>query len=226
METPCSREDLETLREAPIGVVTDALIQYSVRGMMAGLYPLAGFAGRRTAGTAVTIRFLPARGVPGRRMSPYDVLHSVGEGSVIVVDGMGGAEFVFAGDNMARLARNRGAAGMVIDGYARDATGLREADLPIYARGLGVRLQTGFYDMVDTGQPIACAGVQVREGDVVLADEDGVLVVPQEAAARIAQAVREMLPLEAELDAAIRADRPLAEIRAIMAKRQARRSWE
>lgn len=214
-------EARQVLREAPIGVVTDALIKLGLNGMTVGLWPLPAFRGSRFCGPARTMRYLPARGVKGgRRLLHYDVVDQLKPGEVLIIDGQG-AGCVFLGDNVARMARNRGAAGVVVDGLVRDQAGVAEAGVPVFARGGGVRLNQGLYELVDHDVPVACGGVQVRPGDIVLGDDDGVLVVAQEMVAQVAETVRELQPLEAELERAVLENRPLAEIREIMARRTA-----
>jgi regulator of RNase E activity RraA len=195
-------------------------VKLGLRGMAAGIWPLPAFRERRITGSARTLRFLPARGVKGRRTSPYDVVDQLTPGCVLVMDGLG-ADYVFLGDNIARMARNRGVIGVVVDGFVRDQSGLRQADVPIFARGPGVRLNQGAYELVDHDLPISCGGVQVRPGDIVLGDEDGILIVAQEMRQEVAETVVEVLPMEAELERAVLEDRPMAEIREIMARRQA-----
>lgn len=210
------------LHATPIGIITDVLTKLGVRGLTAGLRPLRGFEDRRITGTATTLRFLPARGVGKSGRSAFEVIYHTLPGSVIVIDGHG-ADYVFMGDNMARLAKNRGAVGVVIDGLARDLAGIRAADIPIFARGTGVRLNQGAWDLVDSDVPVAVGGVQVHPGDIIAADEDGVVVVPHEVLDRVIELVREAIPLEAEFDRIIREDRPLEEIRDIIARRRAAR---
>lgn len=208
------------LHEVPIGIITDVLMKFGAKGLTAGLRPLRGFEDRRITGTAMTLRFLPARGVSRSGPSAFDVIYHTRPGSVIVIDGRG-SDFVFMGDNMARLAKNRGAVGVVIDGFARDIAGIRAADIPLYCRGTGVRLNQGSWELVDSDVPVAVGGVQVVPGDIVCADEDGVVVVPHELLDEFLPAVREAIPLEAEFDRIIREDRPLEEIRDIMRRRRA-----
>lgn len=219
METQAAVTELD---RASIGIITDVLMKLGVRGLTAGLRPLRGFEERRITGPALTLRFLPARGVGRGGRTAFDVIYDTPPGSIVVIDGMG-SDYVFMGDNMARLAKNRGAVGVVIDGLARDLAGVREADIPIFARGTGVRLNHGAFDLADANVPVAVGGVQVRPGDIVSGDENGVVVVPSEVVDDVLVAVREATPLEAEFDRVIRENRSLEEIRAIMAKRRAPR---
>jgi 4-hydroxy-4-methyl-2-oxoglutarate aldolase len=215
-------EILKILGDAPIGVVADALVKLGLQGMAAGLWPLAAFRERRIAGPARTMRFLPARGVKGPKPLHYEIVDKLPAGSVLVIDGQG-ADYIFIGDNIARMAGNRGSVGIVVDGFVRDQSGLRQADVPIFARGPGVRLNQGAYELVDYDVPVSCGGVQIRPGDIVLGDEDGIVVVAQEMKQEVAATVLEVLPMEAELERAVIEDRPLAEIREIMARRTARK---
>ncbi|MGB3200564.1 MAG: RraA family protein, partial [Nodosilinea sp.] len=75
------------------------------------------------------------------------------------------------------IAQNRGIAGFIIDGVIRDLAEVREAQFPVFARGLmpvpGQKKQLG-----QLNQPIVCGGVAVNPGDMVVADEEGIVVIP------------------------------------------------
>jgi 4-hydroxy-4-methyl-2-oxoglutarate aldolase len=125
-------------------------------------------------------------------------------GDVIIAaaEGFGGAAVV--GDNIALMAGNRGVAALVIDGMARDGTGIVEAHVPVFARGLTpnscVRSGPG-----RVGIPIIVGGVAVEAGDVVIGDLDGVVIVPRRTAAVTLAQLIVIIRAETELQARIRA---------------------
>lgn len=105
-------------------------------------------------------------------------------GDVLVVD-TGGGRLAVLGELVATEARRRGLAGVVIDGRCRDVAGLRRVGLPIFARGT-FPASGSVVARPPLGEPVRCGGVEVRRGDLVFADEDGVVIAPAD---RIAAAL-------------------------------------
>jgi regulator of RNase E activity RraA len=95
-------------------------------------------------------------------------------GDVLVIATNGGARAVF-GELFATEARRRGLAGIVADGYCRDLQGLRAIGLPVFARGATPRSGTTV-SRAETGETVACGGVEVSPGDLVFGDDDGLLI--------------------------------------------------
>ena len=104
-------------------------------------------------------------------------LSVVQPGDVLVASTEGFEGAAILGDVLANLAHNNGVAGFITDGMVRDLEGLSEAGVPIFARGLNpnscVKSGPGV-----VGAPIQVGGVKVASGDIVVADEDGVAIVP------------------------------------------------
>jgi regulator of RNase E activity RraA len=99
-------------------------------------------------------------------------------GDVLVVATNGGTRAV-AGELFATEARRRGLAGIVIDGWCRDLRGLRGIGLPVFARGTSPRSGTTV-SRAEHGATIACGGVEVAPGDIVVGDDDGLLIASAE----------------------------------------------
>ena len=89
--------------------------------------------------------------------------------------------YALVGELMATAMVSRGAAGAVLDGYARDSEGLFSLGFPVYSRGSYAQDQRGRGIVIDYRVPIEIAGVSIEPGDIVVGDIDGVLVVPQSA---------------------------------------------
>jgi 4-hydroxy-4-methyl-2-oxoglutarate aldolase len=120
----------------------------------------------------------------------------------VAADGF--AETAVVGDNVAMMAANKGVAAIVIDGMARDSTGILPVGLPVFARGITpnscVRSGPG-----RIGLPIVCGGVAIAPGDVVLGDRDGVVVIPQGELEAVVARLDEIRRLEEETQKKIRA---------------------
>ena len=84
------------------------------------------------------------------------------------------------GELMSTAAKTRGAAGAVLAGYTRDTNGILAMDFPVFCYGSYAQDQRGRGRVVDFGIPLEINGVQVKPGDIVFGDVDGVVVVPQE----------------------------------------------
>jgi 4-hydroxy-4-methyl-2-oxoglutarate aldolase len=125
----------------------------------------------RIAGPAYTVK-CPA----GDNLMLHAAIYRALPGDIIVVEA-GDAEYAMAGGNVCAVAQRRGIAGFIVDGMMRDVAEARENRFPVYA--FGVSPIPGGKNMVgQLGQPIHCGGVVVEPGDIVVADEEGVVVVP------------------------------------------------
>ena len=83
-------------------------------------------------------------------------------------------------------------AGMVLDGAIRDIWDVRRMGLTVYARSSSPRTAVGHYATVANNIPVECAGITVRPGDIIVADDDGVVVVPQEQAEAVLKKAQEI----------------------------------
>jgi regulator of RNase E activity RraA len=113
-----------------------------------------------------------------------------GEVGVIVMEGT--LDIAAMGNLMGTAATVRGMAGMVLDGAIRDIWDIRRMGLTVYARSATPRTAVGHYATVAKNVPVECAGVTVRPGDIIVADEDGVVVVPQERAEEVLKKAKEI----------------------------------
>ena len=159
-------------------------------------YDMKLVAGKAMVGRAVTSLAKPA---PPEGATPaLATKHSVemidaakpGEVGVIVMEGT--LDIAAMGNLMGTGAIARGMAGMVLDGAIRDIWDIRRMGLTVYARSSTPRTAVGHYATVAKNVPVQCAGVTVRPGDIIVADEDGVVVVPQERAEDVLKKAREI----------------------------------
>lgn len=152
--------------------------------------------GTPIVGRAVTSLVKPA--TPAQATPALSTKHSVemideakpGEVGVIVMEGT--LEIAAMGNLMATAAKVRGMAGMVLDGAIRDVWDIRRMGLTVYARSVSPRTAVGHYATVARNVPVQCGGVTVRPGDILVADEDGVVVVPQEQAEAVLKKAQEI----------------------------------
>ena len=109
----------------------------------------------------------------------HKALLEAAAGDVLVVDGGHDGSGALFGGIMATEARQHGIQGMVTDGAVRDSGHLQQLGFPVFARSITPRVGTN-RRVGRTGVPVSCGGVLVRPGDYVLADSDGVVVIPAE----------------------------------------------
>jgi regulator of RNase E activity RraA len=129
--------------------------------------------GHRIAGTAVTVRCFG----PDTAIVHY-ALGKLRPDDVLVIDRAGDMRHAACGGGVAFAAREAGCIGIVIDGMATDIDEIREYGLPVWARGLSTVTGKRLFLHGEFGTPISCGGVAVTPGDAILADENGVLVMP------------------------------------------------
>lgn len=147
-------------------------------------------------GRAVTARLVPTP--PEKATAQLSARDSVqmideakpGEVGVIVIEN--GLDVAALGGLMGTDAKARGLAGMVLDAGVRDVAELREMRLPVYARGVVPSSTVGRFASVAKNVEVQCAGVAVKPGDIIVADEDGVVVVPQASAEAVLKRAREI----------------------------------
>lgn len=122
-------------------------------------------------GPALTVKLYP-----GDNLMLHKALDVAQPGDVVVVDSSMNTTTAVIGDLVASKARHRGIAGVIVDGLVRDLEGVREVGLPIYARGTTPKgpLHRGPGEL---GYPVACGGLVVNPGDIVVADGSGIVVV-------------------------------------------------
>jgi len=166
--------------------LANALDDVGFEGVMNGLRQIVP--GTRTVGRAVTVRHVVgARG--DYTSADFKVGHMIDAarpGDVIVVD-MGGQAVSTWGGLATLAATVKGVGGLVVDGGVRDQEEMLQHKLPVFARHMTPLTGRTRLQMVALNEPIRCAGVRVRPGDIIVADGSGVVVIPTEHADKVAQ---------------------------------------
>jgi 4-hydroxy-4-methyl-2-oxoglutarate aldolase len=156
-------------------------------GTMSGIRPVySPIPG--AVGPAVTVS-VPAGGINMIKLG----VQQTRPGDVLVVSAQAASDFALWGGNLTRGLQARGVRAFVIDGAIRDVTEIRACGFPIHARGVATAVSIVDAPWGEVNAPIACGGVVVRPGDIVVADEDGIVVVPPEEAAEIADGTRALM---------------------------------
>lgn len=172
-------ETIEAFSAISTASVSDALQALGVHGYVSSEIRLQ--VGEKLVGPAVTVKEGPAdEAVPPQHA--LEAIDGADAGSVMVID-LGGETNVAAwGGLMTAGAVARGMAGVVLDTCVRDLTeiGRDFAGFTVFARGTSPATTVGRFRTMSSGEPVSLAGVTVRQGDLVVADQDGVVVVPSE----------------------------------------------
>jgi regulator of RNase E activity RraA len=145
----------------------------------------------RVAGAAFTVR-CPA----GDNLMLHAAIHRAPPGSIIVVQA-GDVDYALAGGNVCAVAQRRGIAAFVVDGVIRDLAEVREMGFPVFARGI-IPFPGTKTAVEPLGVPVRCGGVNVNAGDIVVADEEGIVVVPSTRREQVLLDARDKLAAEAD----------------------------
>jgi len=172
---PVTPDVVQRLGALPVANIGDAMQRLGVVEAEIG----AVWRGARTAGTARTVEV-----AGGDNAGVHEAIDILRPGDVLVVNGHGVRDRALVGELIAERLRARGCVGLVIDGAVRDVDDLEELGFPVFARAV---TPAGPYrnGPFRVGVPVAIGGVVVHPGDVIVADGDGVAVVPAAEAAAV-----------------------------------------
>jgi regulator of RNase E activity RraA len=201
---PLTPEIAAALHSASTATISTVLLKKGIRrAWMRGPMPLATAAGKRVVGPAFTLRFVPARedlATPASWSSPTSTraaIEAMPEGVVTVVDARGVTDAGIFGDILSARMRKRGVAALVTDGVVRDLAGVVGTGLPVWCAGAAAPASVASLTFVGWQEPIGCGGSAIFPDDIIVADGDGAVVIPQALLAEVAAEAEEQERLEA-----------------------------
>jgi regulator of RNase E activity RraA len=200
---PLDRHVIDTLSAVSTATLTTILLKKGLRNVwMRRTQPLR--AGQpRVVGEAFTLRFVPARedlATPESWSSPRSTRGAIEDmpaGCVAVVDAMGITDAGIFGDILCARMVKRGVSGLVTDGVVRDVQGVLGTGLPVWCQGCAAPPSVAALTFVNWQEPIGCGGVAVFPSDLVVADADGAVVIPQALVSEVVAVAPEQERLEA-----------------------------
>ncbi|GGE23327.1 Regulator of RNase E activity RraA [Gemmobacter megaterium] len=200
--TPEIRAQLDQVTTATL---TTVLLKKGLRNCwIRGAMPLTGAArtGARAVGEAFTLRFIPMRedlATPaswGNPISTRAAIEAMPEGVIAVADAMGVTDAGIFGDILCARMAVRKVRALITDGVMRDLAGVETTGLPVWARGTAAPASIAGLTFVGWNEPVACGGVAIFAGDVIVADTDGAVVIPKDIVAAVAAAAVEQEEME------------------------------
>lgn len=186
-----------TLQKVTTATLTTVLLKKGLRNVwIRGTVPIRP-GQPRLVGRAFTLRFVPARedlATPESWASPISTRAAIEDmppGCIAVADAMSVTDAGIFGDILCARMAKRGISALITDGVVRDIAGVLSTGLPVWCRGAAAPASVAGLTFVAWQQPIACGGVAVFPGDVIVVDQDGAVLIP-------ANLLDEVIPLAVE----------------------------
>ena len=192
--------------------VSDAMDKLGLPGQCLGVAPLDNYS-KVIVGPAFTVQYVTASVPPG---TVGEFIEDVAPGDVVVIDNGGRTDCTVWGDIMTQYAGTRQIAATVIDGVCRDVNKALGDGYPIFSKGRFMRTGKDRVQVQSVNQPVSIGMARVCARDIVVADANGVVIVPRARAAEVAACARQIESVEADIRALIAQGKTLKEARAAL----------
>jgi len=203
-------ELLEGFRKLSTTNVSDALDKLGLRGAVIGILPM--FPCPKIVGFAVTVKITAAGLTRSKQHLGIEAIENAKPDNIIVIDNGGRKDVSCWGEILSVGAKMKGIAGVVIDGAFRDLDAIKTMGFPVYARGVVPVTARGRVMQEAFNILIQCGGVQVRPGDLVIGDDNGVVIVPREKAEEVLKVALELYERENAIIEEIRKGLSIVEV--------------
>ena len=189
--------------------VSDALDKLGLPGQCLGIAPLDNYSSV-VVGPAFTVQYVSASVPPG---TVGDFIDDVAPGDVVVIDNGGRTDCTVWGDIMTQYAGSRAIAATVIDGVCRDVSKALSDGYPVFSKGRFMRTGKDRVQVQSVNQPVSIGSARVCARDIVVADANGVVIVPRARAAEVAACARQIESVEAQIRTLITQGKTLEQAR-------------
>lgn len=204
--------------------LSDILDSMGIVGTIPGSVLKPVIPGKKIAGPAVTLKYVPERLSVGQsnkqqakaKLADRDAYALTEPGDVVVIDGGGEGGVSAMGGLSMLMARKYGLAGNIVDCGVRDVAEMRALDYPVWSRGITPITGKFRFEALEVNGPVVCAGVSVHPGDLVVADDTGVVFIPQKHIEIVVQRALEASRREEKLIAAIQNGSSMQEVKKIL----------
>ena len=193
---------IERLSKVDSCAVSDALDSLGLKGATWGVRPQ--WPCPRIVGRAMTMKIKPVGLEQPTQHLGTPAIDAAKPGDIIVIDNAGRPDISTWGGLLSLSAKLKGLSGVVIDGACRDIDEARDLGFPVYSRGVVPMTARGRVMQESFNLEIQFAGVQVRPGDLIIADGSGVVIIPKEKEQEAVEAAEAVFQKEAEMAAGIR----------------------
>ena len=203
-----SKELIENFRKLSTPTISDALDRLGIKGGCEGILPI--IQGSKIVGPAFTLKYIP---VGVKKGTVGDYIDLAQPGDVFVLDNRGRTDCTVWGGILSVTAKLKGIAGTIIDGVCRDVEEVYEQKYPIFSRSRFMVTGKDRVQLEAMNIPICIANVQVKPMDIVVADDSGVLIVPQEKAEEVLELSKNIAEKENQIEKAVKRGLSLLEAR-------------
>jgi len=205
--------------------LSDILDSMGIDGAIPGSVLRPVLSGKKIAGPAVTLKYVPERLSPAQsfqekakaKLADRDAYALTEPGDVVVIDGGGRADISAMGGLSTLMATKYGLAGNIVDSGVRDVEEMRKLEYPVWSRGVTPITGKFRFEALEINGPVVCAGVSVHPGDLVVADDTGVVIIPQKASSEVIRRAIEASKKEERLIQVIEEGSSVEEMKEVLA---------
>lgn len=204
--------------------LSDILDSMGIRGAVPASWLRPVLPGKKIAGPAITLKYVPETLTPGQsflekhkaKLADRDAYALSEPGDVLVIDGGGLADISAMGGLSTLVAKKYGLAGNIVDCGVRDIGDIRTLDYPVWSRGVTPITGKFRFEALEINGPVVCCGIAVSPGDLVVADDTGVVFIPQRFIPTVVERAIEASQKEKQLIQAIEAGSSMEAIKKIL----------
>lgn len=199
---------IENFRKLSTPTISDALDRLGIKGGCEGILPIVQ--GSKIVGPAFTLKYIP---VGAKKGTVGDYIDLAQTGDVFVLDNGGRTYCTVWGGILSVTAKSKKIAGTIIDGVCRDVEEIYKQKYPVFSRGRFMVTGKDRVQLEAMNIPVCIADVQVKPMDIIVADDSGVLVIPQEKAEEILKLSQDIAEKENQIEKAVKEGSSLQEAR-------------